>query len=65
MLLPRMKLAVIFDRAFHAMADMHWRMLGGLILFHAISSWLLLAIAHEADAVGAAQHGGGERPHCV
>lgn len=49
MLLPRMKLAVIFDRAFHAMADMHWRMLGGLILFHAVSSWLLLAIAHEAE----------------
>lgn len=49
MLLPRMELAVIFDRAFHAMADMHWRMLGGLILFHAVSSWLLLAIAHEAE----------------
>ncbi|MET4684499.1 potassium channel family protein [Brevundimonas faecalis] len=47
MLLPRLKLALIFDRAFHAMADMHWRMLGGLILFHALSSWLLLAIAGE------------------
>jgi voltage-gated potassium channel len=49
MLLPRMKLALIFDRAFHAMADMHWRMLGVLILFHAISSWFLLAVAGEAE----------------
>lgn len=48
MLLPRLKLALIFDRAFHAMADMHWRMLAGLILFHALSSWLLLAMAGEA-----------------
>ncbi|GLK50364.1 potassium channel protein [Brevundimonas intermedia] len=49
MLLPRMKLALIFDRAFHAMADMHWRMLAGLILFHAVSSWLLLALSGEAE----------------
>lgn len=49
MLLPRLKLALIFDRAFHAMADMHWRMLGGLILFHVLSSWLLLAAAHEIE----------------
>lgn len=49
MLLPRMKLALIFDRAFHAMADMHWRMLCGLILFHAASSWLLMALAGEIE----------------
>lgn len=49
MLLARMKFAMIFDRAFHAMADMHWRMLGGLIAFHAFSSWLLLAVAGETD----------------
>lgn len=49
MLLPRMKLAVIFDRAFHAMADMQWRMLVGLIVFHALSSWLLLAMAGEVE----------------
>lgn len=48
MLIPRMKLAQIFDQAFHAMADMHWRMLAGLILFHAVSSWLLLAMTGEA-----------------
>ncbi|MBA4807076.1 potassium channel family protein [Brevundimonas sp.] len=49
MLLPRMKLALIFDRAFQAMADTHWRMLGGLILLHAVSSWLLLALAGETE----------------
>ncbi|KAK0331947.1 hypothetical protein LTR94_026883, partial [Friedmanniomyces endolithicus] len=31
------------------MADMHWRMLLGLILFHAGSSWLLLALAGEVE----------------
>ena len=49
MLLPRLKLALIFDRAFHAMADMHWRMLLGLILFHAFSSWLMLTLAGESE----------------
>lgn len=47
MLLARMKLAQVFDRAFHAVADMHWRMLIGLIVFHAGSSWFLLALAGE------------------
>lgn len=48
MLLPQLKLAAIFDRALHAMADMQWRMLGGLIVFHAVTSWLFLALAGEA-----------------
>lgn len=49
MLQPRMKLALIFDRAFHAMADMQWRMLGGLIVFHAVSSWAMLAMSGEIE----------------
>ncbi|WP_177221904.1 hypothetical protein [Brevundimonas viscosa] len=54
MLLPRMKLAVIFDRAFHAMADMHWRMLWILIAFHAASSWAMLGAAGETGLRAAA-----------
>ncbi len=46
-MLLRLKLARVFDRAVHAMADMHWRLLGGLIVFHAASSWLLLVLAGE------------------
>ncbi|WP_331037352.1 potassium channel protein [Brevundimonas sp.] len=48
MLLPRMKLARLFDRAFHAMADLHWTMLVLLIAVHAAVTWLLLAVAGES-----------------
>jgi voltage-gated potassium channel len=48
MLLPRLKLARLFDRAFHAMADLHWTMLVLLIAVHATVTWLLLALAGEA-----------------
>lgn len=49
MLLPRLKLARIFDKAFHAMADLHWTMLAALIGLHAGSTWLLFDIAGEAE----------------
>ncbi|ATQ41895.1 hypothetical protein CSW64_05435 [Caulobacter mirabilis] len=47
MVLARIRLAQVFDRALHAAADMHWRMLAGLIVLHAASSWLMLSIADE------------------
>lgn len=47
MLLARLKLSRVFDRAIHAMADLHWTMLAGLIGFHAITTWALLALAGE------------------
>ncbi|RZJ05203.1 MAG: potassium channel protein [Brevundimonas sp.] len=53
MLLPRLKLARLFDRAFHAMADMHWSALFALILLHALLTWLMLALAGETDLHGA------------
>lgn len=54
MLLPRLKLARLFDRAFHAMADLHWTLLFALILLHALLTWLLLAIAGEDKLHGVA-----------
>lgn len=48
MLLPRMKLARLFDRAFHAMADLHWTLLFALILVHALLTWGLVGLAGEA-----------------
>ncbi len=47
MLLPRLKLARLFDRAFHAMADLHWTLLFVLITVHALSTWGLIALAGE------------------
>ena len=49
MLLPRLKLARLFDRAFHAMADLHWTVLFALILAHAGLTWILLALAEAAE----------------
>lgn len=54
MLLPRLKLARLFDRAFHTMADLHWTLLLGLIVFHALTTWGLLALAGEEKLQGAA-----------
>ncbi|PZO03434.1 MAG: hypothetical protein DCF28_07270 [Alphaproteobacteria bacterium] len=54
MLLPRMKLTRLFDRAFHAMADLHWTLLFVLIVFHALVTWGLLALAGEEKLNGAA-----------
>lgn len=54
MLLPRLKLARIFDRTFHAMADLHWTLLFALIVFHALSTWGLLVLAGEEKLHGAA-----------
>ncbi len=54
MLLPRMKLTRLFDRAFHAMADLHWTLLIALIVFHALVTWGLLALAGEEKLNGAA-----------
>lgn len=54
MLLPRLKLARLFDRAFHAMADLHWTLLFALIVAHAALTWVLLAIAGEEKLGGAA-----------
>lgn len=54
MLLPRLKLARLFDRAFHAMADLHWTLLFALIVAHAALTWLLLAIAGEEKLWGGA-----------
>ena len=47
MLLPRLKLARVFDKAFHAMADLHWTLLFALIAFHALSTWVLFGLAGE------------------
>ncbi|HVL42517.1 MAG TPA: ion channel [Brevundimonas sp.] len=47
MLLPRLKLARLFDRAFHAMADLHWPLLFALIGGHAVLTWMMLALAGE------------------
>jgi voltage-gated potassium channel len=54
MLLPRMKLAHLFDRAFHAMADLQWALLFALIAAHAGLTWLFLAMAGEPKLHGAA-----------
>jgi len=54
MLLPRMKLARLFDRAFHAMADLHWTVLFALIVAHALLTWALLGLAGEERLRGAA-----------
>lgn len=53
MLLPRLKLARLFDRAFHAMADLHWTLLFTLIGAHAVLTWLMLALAGEEKLHGA------------
>jgi voltage-gated potassium channel len=47
MLLPRMKLARLFDRAFHVMADLHWTLLLALIVAHAASTWAMMLLAGE------------------
>ena len=49
-----MKLARLFDRAFHAMADLHWTLLVVLILAHALSTWVLLSMAGEVKLQPAA-----------
>jgi voltage-gated potassium channel len=49
-----MKLTRLFDRAFHAMADLHWTLLIALIVFHALVTWGLLALAGEEKLNGAA-----------
>lgn len=54
MLLPRLKLARLFDRAFHAMADLQWTLLFALIATHALATWGLLALAGEEKLHGAA-----------
>lgn len=54
MLLPRLKLSRLFDRAFHAMADLHWTLLFALIVFHALTTWGLLTLAGEEKLHGAA-----------
>jgi voltage-gated potassium channel len=54
MLLPRLKLARLFDRAFHAMADLHWTLLFTLIVFHGLLTWVLLAVAGEEKLRSAA-----------
>lgn len=54
MLLPRMKLARLFDAAFHAMADTHWVVLFLLIAFHAASTWVLFTVSGETELTGPA-----------
>jgi voltage-gated potassium channel len=54
MLLPRLKLARLFDRAFHAMADLQWTLLFALIVVHALLTWGLLALAGEGKLQDAA-----------
>lgn len=49
MMLARLRLARVFDRAFHAMADLQWTMLAVLILVHALVSWELLVLAGETE----------------
>ncbi|WP_426037511.1 potassium channel family protein [Brevundimonas sp. DC300-4] len=49
MLLPRMKLARLFDEAFHAMADLHWTLLFLLISLHAVSTWVLFVLFGETE----------------
>lgn len=54
MLLSRLKLSRLFDRAIHAMADLHWTVLGMLIVGHAAITWVLLDLAGEERLEGPA-----------
>lgn len=51
MLLVRLKLARIFDRSFHAMADMQWPLLFLLIALHFLSTWAMFALAGEVELI--------------
>lgn len=44
-----MKLARLFDEAFHAMADLHWTLLFLLIGLHAVSTWVLFVLFGETE----------------
>jgi len=49
MLLLRLKLVRVFDRAYHAMADLHWPLLLLLIAVHLVSTWGLFLLVGETE----------------
>jgi voltage-gated potassium channel len=43
----RLRIAGLLGRVYNAVADLHWSVLAGLVLLHAMAAWLLLALAGE------------------
>ena len=46
---PKTALAIVLRRLYHAVGDLHWTVLLGVLLLHMLASWLLLRAAGEAD----------------
>lgn len=51
MLFAQLKLSTIVGRAFRVMADLQWPALAALVVVHAVSSWVFLALCGETKLI--------------